>query len=288
HSNAISSAARAKQAAINSFTPQTLAALEQAVETADQALWAEIERVKQQATDQLAASQSAASSARSARDQTAENRYRDASDAARSASANTISAIEYRYMEAQDRLYKHEITQTQFNTLSAALIAERQTEERRLAEELSGYRQIYDNALIEHEAIEATENAAAQQVADVQIAEAGRAQQVTLAQTKHNLAVAQNANLYGQKRTAAAANVQYQREVAAAAETHAHAKTDADAVKAITIQTAAAARSKSLAIASAALSTAISHEAASVIISTFSDDASAAATYRVAAARAER
>lgn len=288
HSNAISAAARAKQAAIDGFTPQTLTALQQAVEAAEHALWAEIERVKQEALAQLTASQDAAHSVRNTRDQIAETQYHSASNAARDASANRMSASEHRYIEAQDRLYNNEITQAQFDALLAGWVAERRAEEQRLAEELSGYRQIYDNALIDNEATERIANASAQQRAEVQIAEAGRAQQATLAQTKHSLAIAQNSNLYGQKLTAAAANVQYQREVAAATETYAHAKTDADTAKAVAIRTAAATRSKALAVASATLSTAIAHDSATVIIDTFSANTSAAAAYRVATARAER
>ena len=288
HSNAITSAALAKQAAIDGFTPQSLTALQQAVEAAEQALETEIERVKQQASNQLMTAQVATSSARAARDQAAENRYHNTSEAARSASANTISAIEHREIEAQERRYNNEITQAELNALSAALMAERRAEERRLAEELSGYRQIYDNALIEHEATERIEHAAAQRQADVQIAEAGRAQQATWAQARYNLAVAQTASHYGQQRTTAAANIQYQRSVAAAGETYAHAKADADAAKAVAIRTATAARSKANARASATLSAEIAHAAASSIITTSANDTSAAAVYRVAAARAER
>ncbi len=288
HSSAIALAALTRQAAIDGFTPQTLVALEQAVKAADEALQAEIDRVKQQATAQLTASQNTSLSARNERDQVAENEHRNASDAARSASMNTTMAIEQRRMEAQDRLYNRQINQAQFDALSAALNAEKQAEERRLAEELSGYRQIYDNAMIDHEAVALTENAASQQLADVQIAEAGRAQQATLAQAKQNLALAQNANRYREQRTAAAANIQYQRDVAAAAETYAHAKADADAGKAFEIKRAATARSKSLATASATLSIAIANAAVSSITASSSGDASAAAAYRVAAARAQR
>src|SRR5690606_15135084 len=148
-----------------------------------------------------------------------------------------------------------------FDALSAALNAENQAEERRLAEELSGYRKTYDNALIDHAATESIENAAAQQRADVRIAEAGRAQQATLTQAKRNLALALNGNRYDEQRTASAANIQYQRDVAAAGETYAHAKTDADAAKIIEIGRAAAARGKSLATASATLSIAIANAA---------------------------
>src|SRR5690606_5897893 len=128
-----------------------------------------------------------------------------------------------------------EISEAEFAAFAAASQAELRAELHRLAEELSGYRETYDNALIEHAAVEAVASAAAQHGAAVRIAAAGQDEQRTLVLAQRNLAIAQTANHYGQTRTASAANLQYQRDLAAAGKLFAEAKADADADQAIAI-----------------------------------------------------
>ncbi len=285
---AVALALTTKQSSINGFTASDLTSLQNALTAAANALQAEIDRVSQQESQWLQTTQMGFYEARMQADQLAENAFQQASESANEASMNTSMAIEKRRYDAYEDLQNGDISQAQYDSISAAVDADLQVEAERLAKEVSGYQKTRDDALVENAATESVDSAAAQKASADRVADAGAAQAATLRQAEKDLSAAQIANQYGSDRTESEANVQYFRDVAAADKVYSDAKADADAAKASAIRVAAAIRDKAIEDASHGLTVATANATATAVATSVAGDPSASAAYQVAAANADR
>ena len=286
--NAVGVADAAKQASIDGFSPSSITALQQSVSDAADALQTEKERVSQLEGPLLQQTLMGFDQAHRQADETSQSTFGSASNAAQSDSMGTMMSLEQQRTDAQDQLNLGNLTQSQYDAISASVDADQETESDRVAVEVSGYQETRDNEKVDHDVTESKDAAIATKASADRIADAGHAQEATLRQAKENLAVAQATNQHDRDKTDAEANVQYYKDVADADKVRAHAVADADAVKAAFIRNAEAIRDK--AMATADYDRAVATAAATFALATaaVSGESAAAADYRTSMAAADR